>query len=274
MTPRIMGILNVTPDSFSDGGRHDTTEAAIAAGMAMHAAGADYIDVGGESTRPGADPVPLAEELRRTIPVVEALAGAGISVSIDTMKAEVMRRATAAGATIVNDVSALQADPESLMAASESGVRIILVHMAGDPRTMQDAPRYADAPAEIFASLAERIAACERAGIPSDRLIADPGIGFGKTLAHNLEILRKLERFHALGVEIMLAASRKSIIAEIVGPTPPDARLPGSLALALRAADAGAQWVRVHDVAATVQALRVWQAIGAQGEAASQPGAR
>lgn len=263
--PKIMGILNVTPDSFSDGGRHDSPAAAVATGIAMMAAGAAIIDVGGELTRPRAAPVPLDEELRRVMPVVEGLVAAGVPVSIDTMKSAVMRRAVAAGAVMVNDVSALAADPESLGVVAGTSARIVLMHMQGDPRTMQDAPHYDDPLAEVLAHLGRRIAACEAAGIARARIVVDPGIGFGKNLAHNLALLRGLEAFHALGVEVLLGASRKSVIAAIHGPAPAGERLPGSLALALRAAAAGAQWVRVHDVAATRQALGVWAAIQPDG---------
>ncbi len=261
MTPKIMGILNVTPDSFSDGGRLASADEAIAAGLAMHAAGADIIDIGGESTRPGAVPVPLGEELRRTIPVVRALAAAGIPVSIDTMKADVMREALAAGATMLNDVSALSADPESLAVAAACTAQVVLMHMPGTPQTMQGLATYTDPVADVFAHLEARLAAAQAAGIARSRLIADPGIGFGKGLEHNLAILRRLEAFHALGVPLLLGASRKSLIPAIAGPAPATDRLPGSLALALRGADAGVAWLRVHDVAQTVQALKVWAAI-------------
>lgn len=259
MQPKIMGILNVTPDSFSDGGRH-AGAAAVAAGVAMFEAGAAIIDVGGESTRPGATPVPLAEELRRVLPVVEGLAAAGVPVSIDSMKAEVMRRALQAGASMLNDVSALQADPESLAVAAASGAEVVLMHMPGNPQTMQGLARYADPVAEVRAHLAARIAACEAAGIARTRLIADPGIGFGKGLEHNVALLSGLEALHQLGVPLLLGASRKSLIPAIAGPEPVDARLAGSLALALRGAEAGVAWLRVHDVAETAQALAVWAA--------------
>lgn len=258
--PRIMGILNVTPDSFSDGGRLAGPDQAIEAGLALHAAGADIIDVGGESTRPGATPVPLDEELRRTIPVVEGLARAGVPVSIDTMKAAVMRAALAAGATLLNDVSALQADPDSLAVAADSTAQVVLMHMPGNPQTMQALAQYEDPVAEVIAHLAARIAEAQAAGIAKARLIADPGIGFGKGLEHNLAILRRLEAFHTLGVPLLLGASRKSLVPAIAGPAPVTDRLPGSLALALRGAEAGVAWLRVHDVAATVQALKVWAA--------------
>jgi dihydropteroate synthase len=259
MRPKIMGILNVTPDSFSDGGRH-VGAAAVAAGIALHGAGAEIIDVGGESTRPGATPVPLEEELARTIPVVEGLVKAGVPVSIDSMKAEVMRQALAAGAVMLNDVSALQADPQSLFVAAASTAMVVLMHMPGTPQTMQSLARYEDPVAEVRAHLEARIAACEAAGIPRARLIADPGIGFGKGLEHNIALLRGLEALHQLGVPLLLGASRKSLIPAIAGPAPVDERLAGSLALALRGAEAGVAWVRVHDVAQTAQALAIWAA--------------
>jgi dihydropteroate synthase len=278
--PRIMGILNVTPDSFSDGGRLAGPQAAVDAGLALRAEGADIIDVGGESTRPGATPVPLDEELRRTLPVVEGLARAGVPVSIDTMKAAVMQAALSAGATMLNDVSALQADPDSAKVAAQSSAQVVLMHMPGTPQTMQALATYNDPVAEVMAQLQARIDATQAAGIPRSRIIADPGIGFGKGLAHNLAILQQLEAFHALGVPLLLGASRKSLIPAILektalektglektggtpfgaGPAPVTDRLPGSLALALRGAEAGVQWLRVHDVGATVQALRVWAA--------------
>jgi dihydropteroate synthase len=258
--PRIMGILNVTPDSFSDGGRLGSPQAAVEAGLALHAEGADIIDVGGESTRPGATPVPLDQELRRTIPVVEGLVKAGVPVSIDTMKAGVMRAALGVGATMLNDVSALQADPESVKVAAASTAQVVLMHMPGTPETMQALASYTDPVAEVMAHLQARIDAAQAAGIPRSRIIADPGIGFGKGLAHNLAILKQLEGFHALGVPLLLGASRKSLIPAIAGKAPVTDRLPGSLALALRGAEAGVQWLRVHDVGATIQALRVWAA--------------
>lgn len=259
--PEIMAILNVTPDSFSDGGRCRTADEAVAVGMRLAEEGADIVDVGGESTRPGAAEVPLEEELRRTIPVVAALARAGVRVSIDTMKAQVMRAALDAGAVMLNDVSSLQADPASMGIAAAANADVVLMHMPGNPRTMQSLAKYRDAPAEVYAALQARIAAAEAAGIARSRLIADPGIGFGKELAHNLAILRSLELFHGLGVRLMLGASRKALIAAISGAVPADQRLGGSLALALRGAEAGVAYVRVHDVAQTRQALRVAGAI-------------
>ncbi|WP_194743345.1 dihydropteroate synthase [Thermaurantiacus tibetensis] len=256
MLPKIMGILNVTPDSFSDGGRHATAAEAVEAGLRMAEAGAAIVDVGGESTRPGAAPVPLGEELRRVMPVVEGLVCRGVPVSIDTRKARVMAEALAAGATMVNDVSALTHDPDSLAVAAASSATIVLMHMQGTPETMQQAPDYADVVAEVRAFLDGRVAACVAAGIPEDRLVRDPGIGFGKTLEHNLALLRNLP---ALGSPLLLGASRKALIGRLTGADV-HSRLPGSLALALHAARMGCAYVRVHDVAETVQALRVWAA--------------
>ncbi|MCS6986807.1 MAG: dihydropteroate synthase [Sphingomonadaceae bacterium] len=259
--PRVMGVLNVTPDSFSDGGRWAGVEEAVKAGVALHRAGADVVDVGGESTRPGARPVPEEEELRRVVPVIRGLAQARVPVSVDTMKPAVMRAAVRAGAVMINDVTALGFASDSLATAAALGVPVVLMHMQGTPATMQQAPHYADVVGEVLEFLRRRLAAAEAAGIPRARLIVDPGIGFGKTLDHNLAILRHLERFLELGQPLLVGASRKSLIPAIAGPAAPDARLGGSLALALRAAEAGAAWVRVHDVVETVQALDVWAAV-------------
>ena len=258
--PLLMGVVNVTPDSFSDGGDYATPEAAIARGRELRAAGAAILDIGGESTRPGAEPVDEAEELRRVLPVVQALAADG-AVSIDTRRAGVMRAALAAGARIVNDVTAL-AGPGSLEAVAEAGAAVVLMHMQGEPRTMQRDPLYADVVRDVYDFLAGRIEACVAAGIARERIAVDPGIGFGKTVAHNLELIRRLAVFHRLGRPLVLGVSRKSFIEKVVGyPTPPKARLPGSLAAALAGVVAGVQILRVHDVAETRQALAVWQAI-------------
>lgn len=256
MLPKIMGILNVTPDSFSDGGRLADARAAIEAGLRMAEAGAAIIDVGGESTRPGAEPVPLDQELRRVIPVIEGLVQAGVAVSVDTMKAAVMREALAAGATMLNDVSAFTHDPESLGVAAASSATVVLMHMKGTPATMQQAAHYQDVVAEVRQFLDQRVAACVAAGIPPVRIIRDPGIGFAKTLDHNLALLQNLP---ALGAPLLLGASRKSLIGALTGAGVDD-RLPGSLALALHAAATGCAWVRVHDVPETAQALAVWAA--------------
>jgi dihydropteroate synthase len=257
-----MGIVNVTPDSFSDGGDLATPAAAIARGRSMLAEGADLLDIGGESTRPGSDPVAPEEELRRVLPVVEGLAAAGACVSIDTRNAATMRRAIAAGARLVNDVSALAHDPGALDVVAESGVPVVLMHAQGDPRTMQRDPAYAFAPLDVFDYLEARIAVCLARGIGRERIVVDPGIGFGKTLAHNLEILNRLALLHGLGCPILLGASRKSFIGRLSRGEPPKARGPGSLAAALAGIERGAAIVRVHDVAETAQALAVARAIG------------
>lgn len=256
---RVLGILNVTPDSFYDGGRHERAEDAAARGRAMLTAGADMIDVGGESTRPGAEPVGQAEELARVIPVVEALAAEGARVSVDTRHAAVMRAAAAAGATMINDVAALTL-PGSLEAAAETGLPVVLMHANADPRTMQSDPRYADVALEVFDYLEGRVAAAEEAGIPRERITVDPGIGFAKTAAHNAEVFENLALYHGLGCPVLLGASRKSFIAKFSAGEAPDARLPGSIAAAIWGASQGVQMLRVHDVAETAQALAVWRA--------------
>jgi dihydropteroate synthase len=262
---RVMGIVNVTPDSFSDGGRHFDTGAAIAHALQLEAEGADILDIGGESTRPGAQPVDAEEECRRVLPVIEAVVSqARVPVSIDTRKAEVMRRAADAGARVINDVSALMHDPDSLVAARETKLPVILMHAQGDPRTMQNDPRYDDVVLDVYDWLEARVAACEQAGMPRERLIVDPGIGFGKTLAHNLSLLASLSIFHGIGCAVLLGASRKTFIGKLLG-VPPAERLPGSLAAALIGADQGVQIVRVHDVAATRQALAVWAGAATAG---------
>ncbi len=257
--PRIMGVVNVTPDSFSDGGDRFDAGRAIADGLAMAEAGADILDVGGESTRPGADPVPVEEELRRVLPVVKGLADHGVAVSIDTRRALVMAEAAAAGAAIINDVTALTGDAESLSVAAESGLPVILMHMQGQPQTMQADPRYDHVSLDVFDYFAGRITACEEAGIARGKLVVDPGIGFGKTLAHNLRLLGDLALFHATGCAILLGVSRKSFITKIDGPSAPKERLPGSLAAALQGIRQGVQLLRVHDVGETRQALNVWR---------------
>lgn len=257
--PLIMGVVNVTPDSFSDGGQHASSAAAISHGRRLAAEGAEILDIGGESTRPGAAPVPVDEELRRVLPVVEALAAAGHRVSIDTRRARVMREAVAAGALIVNDVSALTGDDESLAVAAHSGAAVILMHMQGDPTTMQANPSYGDVVAEVADFLGQRVAACRAAGIARERLCIDPGIGFGKNVAHNLALLRHLPRLRQTGVALLIGASRKSFIARLSRGAPAEQRVPGSIAVALHAAERGADMLRVHDVAATIQALDVWR---------------
>ena len=261
----VMGVLNVTPDSFSDGGvalRPDEHPApAIAAGLAMSAAGADIVDVGGESTRPGAAPVALAEELDRVVPVVAALADAGALVSIDTTKAAVARAAVEAGAAIVNDVSAGSLDPDLLPTVADLGVPYVLMHRRGTPETMQRDPVYADVVGEVFDFLADRLADLAAAGVPAERVIVDPGIGFGKTLDHNLEVLRRVREFTSLGRPVLIGASRKAFIGRLTEVSDPTDRLEGSLAVVALAVGAGARLLRVHDVAATWRAARVADAI-------------
>ena len=257
--PLLMGIVNVTPDSFSDGGRFLAPDAAIDHALQLEADGADILDIGGESTRPGSDAVDLDEECRRVLPVIQALAKRSRArLSIDTRKAEVMRRAAEEGVHLINDVAALGHDPKAIETAAATGLPVILMHTRGEPRTMQDSPVYADVVLDIYDWLEARVEACERAGIARSRLIVDPGIGFGKTLAHNLSLLGSLGVFHGLGCPVLLGASRKSFIGRLTGAGADD-RLPGSIAAALIGASQGAQILRVHDVAATRQALAVWQ---------------
>ncbi len=255
-----MGVLNVTPDSFSDGGRFTARDAALAQARRMVEEGAAIVDVGGESTRPGAQPVSVQQELDRVLPVIEALVReVAVPVSIDTSKPEVMRAAVAAGAGFINDVQALRVTG-ALMAAAEAKVPVSLMHMQGEPRRMQENPRYQDVVGDIRDFLAARIAACEAAGIPRDRIVVDPGFGFGKTLEHNLELLRQLRAFTTLGVPVLAGLSRKSMIGKALG-SPVERRLHASVALALMAVQNGARIVRVHDVAPTVEAIRMWEAV-------------
>ena len=258
--PRLMGILNVTPDSFSDGGDH-LAATAVEHGLRLAAEGADVVDVGGESTRPGAAPVPVAEELRRVLPVVERLAAAGVTVSVDTRKAEVMRGAVAAGARVINDVSGLTHDPASLEAAAASGAFVVLMHMAGEPATMNVAPRYEQCALEVFDWLEARVQACEAAGISRGRLIVDPGLCFGKHEPHNLDLLRNLALFHGLGCPVLLGVSRKGWTEAIETGWPPKERLPATLAATQWALGRGVQLFRVHDVAAHRQLLTAWRAL-------------
>jgi dihydropteroate synthase len=259
--PLVMGIVNATPDSFSDGGDHYDAAAAIAHGLKLRDEGADILDVGGESTRPGADPVPEAEEIRRVVPVVEALAAAGAVVSIDTWHAGTMRAALDAGAAIVNDVTALTGDAASLALVASRKAGVVLMHMQGSPRTMQANPTYENAPRDIARFLAGRLSACRAAGIAAENLCVDPGIGFGKTVAHNAEILANVPALRALDVAVLIGASRKAFIGALSKGERPKERLPGSIAAALAAVTGGADILRVHDVAATRQALAVWQAV-------------
>jgi dihydropteroate synthase len=261
--PRVMGIVNVTPDSFSDGGTHASADAAVAHGLALAEQGADVLDIGGESTRPGAAEVPLDEELRRVIPVIERLAKeTALPISVDTSKPEVMRAAVATGAGMVNDVYALRREG-ALDAAAELGVPVVLMHMLGEPRSMQDDPRYDDVVADVHRFLAERIFSAEMAGIAKKNIVVDPGFGFGKSRDHNLALLAQLQRFTELGVPVMAGLSRKKTIGELTGHAMPRDRLHGSVAAHLIAAQRGAMLLRVHDVAATVDALRVWNAVAA-----------
>ena len=259
--PQVMGIINATPDSFSDGGAYADASAAAEAGAVMAGEGAAIIDVGGESTRPGATTVWEGDEIERVLPVVQQLAAGETAVSIDTRKSGVMSAALGAGAGLVNDVSALTWDPEAAGVVAAAGVPVVLMHHQGDPQSMQDAPRYDDALVEVFLWLEERIAAAEEAGIARGKILVDPGIGFGKSVAHNLELLNGLALLHGLGCAIVVGASRKRMIGALANEAPAGARLPGSLALALKAVDQGAQIVRVHDVPETVQALKVWRGL-------------
>jgi dihydropteroate synthase len=259
--PLIMGVLNVTPDSFSDGGDFNDPARAIEAGRAMLAAGADIIDVGGESTRPGAAPLSQEAEIARIAPIIAALAEAGAAVSVDTRHAAVMAAALEKGARIVNDITALTGDPAAARIVARSDAALVLMHMQGEPRTMQRDPVYANAPLEIAAYLAARIADCAAAGIAPERIVVDPGFGFGKTVAHNLELLERLALLHALGTGILLGVSRKSTIGTVSNVAEPKGRLAGSLAGALYGLSQGANILRVHDVAETRQAIAVWQAV-------------
>ncbi|WRP26263.1 dihydropteroate synthase [Sphingomonas sp. LY29] len=259
--PQVMGIVNATPDSFSDGGSYASANEAAEAGSRMAAAGAAIVDVGGESTRPGASDVWEGDEIERVLPVVQRLAASGTAVSIDARKSGVMKAACGAGAGLVNDVSALTWDPQSASVVAEAGVPVVLMHHQGDPQTMQDAPRYRDVLVEVFEWLEERVAAAVEAGISREHILVDPGIGFGKSVAHNLELMNGLALFHVLGCPIVLGASRKRMIGALSGEAPADQRLPGSLALALKAVEQGAQIVRVHDVPETVQAFKVWRGL-------------
>src|SRR6476661_235360 len=254
---RIMGVLNVTPDSFSDGGEWFARDAAVAHGRELIAQGAAIVDVGGESTRPGAAPVAAQEELARVVPVVEALAGAAAQVSVDTSKAEVARAALAAGATYVNDVTALRGDPAMAGLVADAGCDVCLMHMLGEPRTMQVDPRYDDVVAEVKAFLEERMAAAVAAGVAEERIQLDPGIGFGKTLEHNLALLRRLEEIVALGRPVVVGTSRKSFLGRITGRDDPHQRVFGTVATNVLALERGAELFRVHDVAAARDALAV-----------------
>ena len=261
--PRVVGILNVTPDSFSDGGHHNSVDAAVAHGLRMAEEGADMLDIGGESTRPGSAEVSVEEELRRVLPVIEQLiARTTLPIAIDTSKPEVMRAAVAAGAGKMNDLYALRRDG-AIEAAAELGVPVCLMHMQGEPRSMQAEPHYDDVVGEVHRFLTDRLFACELAGIDRRKVMLDPGFGFGKTLEHNLALLCALERFSNLGSGVYVGLSRKTMIGALTGRTDPADRAAGSAAAALIAVQRGARMVRVHDVAATVDALAVWQAVHA-----------
>jgi dihydropteroate synthase len=253
-----MGIVNVTPDSFSDGGLFLDADAAVEHGRALAAEGADILDIGGESTRPGADPVPTDEELRRVVPVVERLAADGAArISIDTTKLDVARAALDAGATVVNDVSAFRFEPEIAALVAERGADCCLMHMLGEPRTMQDDPRYDDVVSDVRAFLEERLAAAIAAGVPEERVWLDPGIGFGKTVEHNLELLHRLDEIVAIGRPVVVGTSRKSFLGRLAGGRDEGRRLPGTIATNVLALERGASVFRVHDVAENADALAV-----------------
>ena len=259
--PLIMGVVNVTPDSFSDGGDFAEASHAIDYARAMLAAGADIVDVGGESTRPGAQPVAPEDEAARVLPVVRALAHAGAMVSIDTRHAAVMGQAVEAGAWIINDVTALTGDPDSARVAAKSGAAIVLMHMLGEPQTMQADPRYADVTCDLLDYFAARLAALDQLGVERARIAVDPGIGFGKTVEHNLRLLDELAAFHAFGCPILLGASRKSFIGRLSKDEKPKQRIAGTLAAHQMGFDRGVQIVRVHDVADAFQARAIWAAV-------------
>ncbi|MFQ5547332.1 MAG: dihydropteroate synthase [Woeseia sp.] len=262
--PRVMGVINVTPDSFSDGGRFLDVDAAVSRAGRMQAAGADIIDIGGESTRPGAESVPEGEELDRVIPVIEAIAGRGdVVISVDTSKPAVMRAAVDAGAAMINDVCALTRDG-ALESASALDVGVCLMHMQGEPRTMQQNPAYERFPGDILAYLSGRVAACREAGIEAERIVIDPGFGFGKTHEHNVRLLADLDRFKALGMPLLVGLSRKSTLGHLTGKGLDD-RLSSGVAAAVMAVERGANIVRTHDVGATVDALRIVDAVMQSG---------
>ena len=269
--PKVMGIVNVTPDSFSDGGRYSDTALAVAHARSLEGEGADLLDLGGESSRPGSTPVPLDEELRRVIPVIEAVsAELSLPVSVDTTKAEVARRAIAAGASVVNDISALTFDPGLARVVADAGAGVVLMHMRGDPRTMQNDPRYDDVVSEVYEYLARRIEAAGVAGIPPERVAIDPGIGFGKKDRHNLELLRNLGRFASLGCVVLIGTSRKGLLGKMTG-RPVDQRATASVVSALAAGVTGALVLRVHDVGPMADAIKVWSAQVGWGRVGHEP---
>jgi dihydropteroate synthase len=255
-----MGILNVTPNSFSDGGQFLDTRAAIIQGLKLREAGADLVDVGGESTRPGADPVAVDEELGRVLPVIDALVREGVAVSVDTMKPEVMRAAIDAGCAVVNDVNAFRA-PGAIDAVAGAGVGLVAMHMQGTPQTMQQAPSYEDVVREVASFLRDRAVALEAAGVASERIALDPGFGFGKTLEHNVRLFQALPALAAMGYALLVGVSRKRMIADLAGGRDLGERTPASVAAALLAAQNGAHVLRVHDVRETIDALNVWMAL-------------
>ena len=260
--PRIMGIVNVTPDSFSDGGRYAARDAAVAHGRALLEAGADILDVGGESTRPGAQEVPVEEELDRVIPVVEGLRELGALISVDTRKASVMRAAAEAGALLINDVSALQHDPAALATVAELGLPVCLMHMRGTPETMQDLAEYDDVVVEVRDFLVERTARCREAGIPPEKILLDPGIGFAKTVDHNLALLHDLPALTALGYPVLVGSSRKALIGKVLD-RPLGERIHGDCAVVAWSVAQGAALVRVHEVAAARDVVRMTEALQA-----------
>jgi dihydropteroate synthase len=260
--PRLMGILNVTPDSFSDGGQFDSVAVAVERGLALAREGADLIDVGGESTRPGATPVPVEEELQRVVPVIERLAGlVNVPLSIDTMKASVARAALGAGATVVNDVSAGTFDDGMLPLLAGSNCGVVLMHMQGTPQTMQREPRYGDVVREVRDYLNRRGAACEAAGIARERVVVDPGVGFGKTAEHNVELLRHVGELRAAGRPVLIGHSRKRFLYKLLGRET-DERLAGTVGASIALAAQGVDILRVHDVGVVRDALRAWRALG------------
>ncbi|MEN4908283.1 dihydropteroate synthase [Rahnella bonaserana] len=257
--PQVMGILNVTPDSFSDGGRHNTLDLALRHAQAMVDAGATILDIGGESTRPGAAEVSEEEELARVVPVVEAIARRfDVWISVDTSKASVIREAASAGMHLINDIRSLQ-EPGALQAAAETGLPVCLMHMQSDPKTMQHAPRYDNVVAQVDQYFVEQIARCVNAGIPKSKLLLDPGFGFGKNLEHNYQLLARLAEFHHFGLPLLVGMSRKSMVGQLLHVSP-EKRVTGSIACAVIAAMQGAQIVRVHDVKETVEAMRIVEA--------------
>ncbi len=258
--PQVMGIVNTTPDSFSDGGVNAEADTAIANARGMAAEGATLLDVGGESTRPGSDPVDEAEEWRRIEPVIAALVADGLKVSCDTRKAAIMRRATAAGVAMINDVAALSYEPEALTAAADSGLPVCLMHAQGDPKTMQNNPQYDNVLIDVCDWLEARVNAVEAAGVPRQSIVVDPGIGFGKSFQHNLQLLQGMSLFHGIGVPVLLGASRKGFIGAVTGEKVAGRRQSGSAAAALHGVMAGVQIVRVHDVRETIHTIRLWQA--------------